>query len=166
MPIYSKRFFLRTLTQHDVGDEYLNWVSGPRKSEYIEYSNQHRTMNDLQCYVIERMNSKHALLFGIFTREEEKHIGNIKYEPIDFHNKTAVMGILIGDESWRGKGVAPEVIKSSSEWLSQQYGINKIILGVNPDNTAAMRAYKKIGFKEDCALKEKEGQLFMTLQLE
>jgi len=156
---------LRSLGPGDVGDKYIDWINGAGQSQYIEYSKQNRTAAEIRDYVAQRENSDKVLFLGIFTLEMGEHIGNIKYEPIDFHNKTAVMGILIGNENWRGKGVAPEVIKSSSEWLSQQYDINKIILGVNPENTAAMRAYKKVGFKEDCTLKEEEGQLFMTLQL-
>ena len=38
------------------------------------------------------------------------------------------MGILIGEESWRGLGVAPEVIKSSSEWLNKKFNIVNIHL--------------------------------------
>ena len=80
-------------------------------------------------------------------RETGNHIGNIKYEPIDFENKVAVMGILIGEKDWRGVGVASEVIKSSSEWLNKQYDINHIALGVDSKNIAAIKTYKKIGFK-------------------
>ena len=43
-----------------------------------------------------------------------QHIGNIKYEPIDFQAATATMGILTGANDWRGKGVGPEVIKGSA----------------------------------------------------
>ena len=77
----------------------------------------------------------------------KKHIGNIKYEPIDLKRKTATMGILIGDKDWRGKGVATEVIKASAHYLNSMYGVTTIFLGVNPNHQVAVSVYKKIGFK-------------------
>lgn len=74
------------------------------------------------------------------------HIGNIKYEPINFQLSYAVMGILIGDPIWRGVGVAPEVIVASAKWLRDQHGIKRVVLGVNLLNKAAIKAYQKIGF--------------------
>ena len=90
--------------------------------------------------------SNHALLLGIFDIANNVHIGNVKYEPIDFENRTAVMGILIGDKNYRGIGVAPEVIKASSIWLKNTHNITSIILGVSIENDKAINAYKKIGF--------------------
>ena len=109
-----------------------------------------------------------VLFFGIFSRESNEHIGNIKFEPINFHNKTAIMGILIGEEGWRGRGVTPEVIKSSSEWLNKQYDINRIALGVDSKNIAAIKAYEKIGFKNKqtpCITITNRSQLTMVLDV-
>ena len=76
------------------------------------------------------------------------HIGNIKYDPIDFNACTAEMGILIGNQDWIGRGVAGEVILASCLWLSKKIGVKKITLGVHPDNIGAILAYRKIGFVE------------------
>ena len=37
------------------------------------------------------------------------------------------MGILIGEVTFRNKGVAKEVLLASSEWLKQHYNIKKIL---------------------------------------
>jgi [ribosomal protein S5]-alanine N-acetyltransferase len=57
------------------------------------------------------------------------------------------MGILIGDNNWRGKGVAAEVIKANSNYLADQCGIETISLGVDKNHKAAIVAYQKIGFE-------------------
>jgi len=56
------------------------------------------------------------------------------------------MVILIGNEDFRGKMVASEVIIGSAKWLKQNLNNNKIVLGVRCDNFPAIRAYQKIGF--------------------
>ena len=53
------------------------------------------------------------LFLGVFEKVTNKHIGNIKYDPIDSESKVAVMRILIGDPEWRGRGVAEEVLSAS-----------------------------------------------------
>ena len=164
--IYSNRFILKELSLGDVSARYLSWINGPSKSLYIEYSSQNRTLDEVRNYVIKRTNDKQALFLGIFTRDQKEHIGNIKYEPIDFKNKTAIMGVLIGEENWRGKGVASEVIKSSSEWLGRRHGISQICLGVDSDNVAAIKAYEKIGFKSkkiSHIIPARKGSITMTM---
>ena len=165
--IQSRRFNLVTLRQSDVSDRYLRWINSSN-NKYIDYTNQSRILADIQSYVAEREDDSTILFLGIFIRESNEHIGNIKFEPINFHNKTAVMGILIGEEGWRGRGVALEVIKSSSEWLNKQYDINRIALGVDSKNIAAIKAYEKIGFKNKqtpCITITNRSQLTMVLDV-
>ena len=143
--ITTQRFLLKPLTIDDVNHRYLSWLN-LKTSAYIEYVKSHSSIEELKNYVSERENRQDVLFLGIFTKEAQ-HIGNIKYEPIDSKSKSAVMGILIGDNDWRGKGVATEVIKASGGYLAEQYGIETIILGVNESNKAAVAAYQKVGFK-------------------
>jgi [ribosomal protein S5]-alanine N-acetyltransferase len=84
---------------------------------------------------------------GIFVRTDGTHIGNIKFEPIDEREGYAVMGILIGDASWRGKGVTTEVLEPSTAWLAEHRGIREVVLGVERDHSAAIHAYEKAGFR-------------------
>lgn len=161
--IETDRFLLRTLTVIDVGTKYYSWINSPAKSQYIVYAKKERTIDELKEYVEQRVKSKSALLFGIFDIINNEHIGNIKYEPIDFENRTALMGILIGDESYRGKGVASEVINVSANWLWNVYGISKVFLGVESGNNAAISAYKKAGFRETASLKSNNMTISMVL---
>ena len=143
--INTQRFLLRQLITDDISDKYLSWLNR-EESPYIDYGKNHSTMEELKVYVSERERKKDVLFLGIFTKKK-KHIGNIKYEPIDLIRKTATMGILIGDKDWRGKGVAIEVIKASAHYLNSIYGVTTIFLGVNPNHQVAISVYKKIGFK-------------------
>lgn len=165
--IQSGRFDLKALKPNDVNDRYLRWINSANNI-YIDYTSQSRSLADIRSYVAEREDDDTVLFLGIFLRESNEHIGNIKFEPINFDNKTAVMGILIGEEGWRGQGVALEVIKSSSEWLNKQYNINHIALGVDSKNIAAIKAYEKIGFKNKqtpCITITNRSQLTMVLDV-
>ena len=85
-----------------------------------------------------------SILLGVF--KNNTHIGNIKYEPIDFKKKLAWLGILIGNKSNRSKGYGGEIIKSTSLLLQNKLDIKTLKLGVNINNIAALKSYEKLGF--------------------
>ena len=143
---------LKQLNSEDVSVKYLSWLN-PDESPFIEYCKNNSTIKELKNYVSEREKKSDILFLGIFTKNRQ-HIGNIKYEPIDFKKNTAVMGILIGDSNWRGKGVASEVIHSSAHYLAKKYQIETITLGVKKTNYAAQSTYKNIGFKIERQIKD------------
>ena len=143
MQIKSKRFVLSLLTEADATYRYLSWFDDSKAKEFISYKSS--SLDELKNYIKTKNNDPAAILLGIFT--DGVHIGNIKYEPIDLVNKTATMGILLGEAQWRGKGVAAEVISISADYLAKHFHIETIILGVDKGNTPAISAYKKLGFE-------------------
>lgn len=146
---HTKRFLLKPLSVDDVSNRYVGWLSDQETSQFIT---ARHNLADLRQYVLERSGRDDVLFLGIFEIKTGLHIGNIKYEPVNFETGYAVMGILIGEAGWRGKSVATEVITASAEWLRQYRNIRQIVLGVNRANIAAVRAYKKIGFVEETSV--------------
>jgi ribosomal-protein-alanine N-acetyltransferase len=146
--IELERFILTSLKEHHVTDEYLAWFEDVNAKKYIDYALEQRSKNDLKDFVRSKDLRSDVLFLAIFDKINMKHIGNIKYEPVDFQAATATMGILIGANNWRGKGVGPEVIKGSALWMKGNMGITKFFLGVDQGNLAAVKAYNKIGFKK------------------
>lgn len=144
--LHTKRFFLKPIELSDVGNRYLNWLKSPQDNEFIYSAKTTITIQILKEYVKCRLARNDILFLGIFEKNSGLHIGNIKYEPINFSKNYAIMGILIGNKSWRGRGVAVEVLIATAKWLKENVGIKEILLGVNRENLSAISAYKKIGF--------------------
>ena len=90
---------------------------------YIVAARSAHDVPSLRRYVEERAARDDVLFLGIFTPDGATHVGNVKYEPINEHEGFTVMGILIGDRAWRGRGVAEEVIVASARWLQAHRGI-------------------------------------------
>jgi len=146
-PLTTSRFVLRPLIAEDVSDAYSRWFDDPAVAPHILAARTAHDVSSLRSYVAERQGREDVLFLGIFTSDHAVHVGNVKYEPVDSSQGTAVMGILVGDPAWRGKGVAEEVITASARWLQTHCGIREIILGVDKDHRAAIAAYEKIGFR-------------------
>ncbi len=144
----TQRFTLKVLTPELVGEDYLSWFSNPVTTNYIEYAKQDVTLESLKKYAQEKYESQTALFLGIFFNESMQHIGNIKFEPIDFEKRFAVLGVLIGAEEWRGRGVFSEISQIIEKTLNQKK-IRKIYLGVEKSNESAIKAYIKQGYIVD-----------------
>jgi len=143
--ILTKRFILKPITLSEVNQNYAGWLLDSESNKYIVNK---ESIKNLRNYVAERIDRKDILFLGIFVRDTGQHIGNIKYEPISFKFRYAIMGILIGNADFRARGVAVEVLFESANWLRKNYGIREIILGVSREHQYAIRAYKKVGFIE------------------
>ena len=86
-------------------------------------------------------------LFGIFA-DETQHVANLKYESIDTQHRTAVLGVLVGETAWRGRGLFAEVFAVSAAFLRGGLDIGTVTLGVRRENSAAIAAYSGAGFVE------------------
>ena len=146
MEILTPRFQLRELCETDATPRYLGWLANSAAQRFIAAAQHTHELAALAEYVRQRVNRPHVLFLGIFDQASGLHIGNIKYEPVDPAQGYAIMGILIGDPDYRGKGVAAEVLGASALWLKHHRAVRQILLGVSVDNPGAIRAYKKAGF--------------------
>jgi ribosomal-protein-alanine N-acetyltransferase len=145
--IYTQRFLLREIREEDASEAYLAWLGDPSSIKYITAARTQNEISNLRLYIRERVDRKDILFLGIFDVTSGQHIGNIKYEPVNDEMGYAIMGILIGEVTYRGIGVAKEVITASSKWLLENRNIQEIFLGVHTENIPAIKAYEKMGFE-------------------
>ena len=143
MIIKTNRFLLKKMKLKYVNKTYLNWFNDEEVKKFIEFKPKNK-LSVLKENIETQLKEKNVIFFAIFFKK--KHIGNIKFEKLNFKQSTAYLGILIGDKKWRGKGVGFEVIDAACEHLFQKFKISKIYLGVQKRNTKALSLYLKSGF--------------------
>jgi spore coat polysaccharide biosynthesis protein SpsF (cytidylyltransferase family)/RimJ/RimL family protein N-acetyltransferase len=140
----TDRLYLRHLIPEDASDRYLQWLNDPDVNKYLETKNA--SIDELKRYISEKLASHECIFFGIFLKEGDQHIGNVKLEPVDFSKNEATIGILIGDYMWWGKGICTEVINAVVDYAFSEMTLNSLTLGVISENTAAITCYKNAGF--------------------
>ena len=145
--INSDRCYLRQLSVRDDLTSYLYWMKTPSNNPFIISAALTYDLTQLKAFINTCNNRSDVILFGIFANENNVHIGNIKFDEINLIDKSAILGILIGDKEYRGKGIAQEVIRVGALWLQDVYNIQTIKLGVDSDNLYALNLYLKLGFK-------------------
>jgi RimJ/RimL family protein N-acetyltransferase len=142
----TDRFIVRSIELTDANENYLSWFESSENTIHINTANDIRSLSDIVDYVKSRATKEDVLFLAIVLKETKLHIGNIKFEPLDFINERAYLGIFIGDPSWRNKGVFSEIFLPVTKILKAR-GIFKIYLGVKNYNLPALNAYLKTGFR-------------------
>ena len=160
----TNRFILRSISpEKDSFEKYLSWMQNEAANPFIQSVSRETSIQDLREYVALRNNSDFSLLFGIFLENNSEHIGNVKLEPI-LPSQEATLGILVGEEKWRGKGVGFEVIHAVIDYSFFVLGLNRLKLGVNQNNIAAYNLYKKLGFTHSSAEATSDPGIIMSLE--
>ena len=144
----TPRLILRPLEPDDATQRYLDWFDDPDTRRFIVAARERQTLDSIRFFIERRRMSESALLLGIFERQHGLHIGNIKFEPIDLSTGRAVLGVLIGDAAWRGRGIFTEAFEVSATWLCKNFGLREIWLSLDRTHAAAIRGYLRAGFCE------------------
>ncbi len=144
------RIYLRELEEKDVSQEYCNWLNDPIVNKFL--CAKSAKMEELKLYVKKRKQNPNCLFFGIFLINSNKHIGNVKLEPIDWTDKRATLGICIGDKNYWGKGICNKVMKLIIEGAFSKLELEKIDLAVSSENKAAIICYLKAGLRIDSCI--------------
>jgi len=143
----SKRLLLKRLSVDHVSTEYLSWLNDPEVNGYLEIKGK-QTLAMLTSYIEQQYNNE-VYFWAIHLKDSNKHIGNIKIDPINFEHKSGEYGILMGDRPNWGKGYAKEASLRIIKYCFEELKLSKITLGVIQDNINAVKLYEKIGFTID-----------------
>lgn len=143
--IEGKNIFLKSLGKKNATKEYCSWLNNPAVNKYLE--TREATIAGIEKYIKDKNKNPNCLFLGIFFKENQKHIGTIKLEPVDFKNLKATLGLLIGDQDYWGKGIGKEATALLVDYGFNKLKLKEVNLGVISENKAAIRVYEKVGFK-------------------
>jgi ribosomal-protein-alanine N-acetyltransferase len=143
----TERLKLEPISTKFCSTKYVNWLNDPEIYQYLDNGGSY-TYNLLFDYLT-KYTEQPVFFWAIITKKENKHIGNIKIDPINKNNQTGEYGILIGDKKTWGQGYAKEASKSVIDYCFKILELRKITLGVIKDNIAAVKLYQNLGFETE-----------------
>ena len=143
----SERLIFKRLSINHLSTEYLSWLNDPKVNLFLETKGNY-TMDLLKTFIEEQYENE-VFFLAIHLKDSNKHIGNIKIDPINDTLNSGEYGILMGDRSNWGKGYAKEASLRIIKYCFEELKLSKITLGVIEDNVNAVKLYEKIGFTID-----------------
>jgi RimJ/RimL family protein N-acetyltransferase len=83
-----------------------------------------------------------------------KYIGNVNLTQIDFRNRSAEFSIMLGNKSFRRKGVGQKASEMILEHGFSDLGLRRIWLTCLEDNKPALALYSKLGFQLEGVMRD------------
>jgi RimJ/RimL family protein N-acetyltransferase len=99
---------------------------------------------------VERLSTddKTRYAFAVYERMAMRLIGFVDLRNIDYRQRTAELGIMIGEQDCWGKGLGTETLYLVLDYAFSVLGLHNVMLSVAGYNERALRAYRRVGFRE------------------
>lgn len=147
LKIEGERIYLKILKPDDVGEAYLAWMNNEEVLKFTESRNQMFTRENLQRYAGEKYDSPRDYFFGIFLKNAQRHIGNIKIGGISEVDSSADVGLIIDKDCW-GKGFATEAIRLVTRFGFDELSLKRLWAGMMKDNVGSYKAFCNAGYSK------------------
>jgi len=149
--IHGNQVRLRALEPEDLRD-YHRWLNDPEVVRYLKLYAP-LSMPDEEAWYEEVRDDPSQMVFAIES-EAGQHIGNLSLMHLNWKDRSAELGIVIGDKSQWGKGYAQDAIQTLLAFAFGEMNLNRVYLRVFADHEPAINAYRKCGFVEEGRLRE------------
>jgi len=151
---------LRPIKRDDL-PRFVEWFGDPEVRRhllvYLPFSlaQEERWFESLQG----RLERQESVVLAIETGDGV-HIGNIGLDSINWKDRNAELGIVIGEKAYWGQGYGGDAIRTLLGLAFREMNLHRVFLRVDADNARGIRCYEKAGFRKEGASREavfKEG---------
>ncbi len=134
--------------RRDLVPLYQRWLNDFAMLRTLGQSPRPMTLEQEQGWYDHAAQGGDTLSFTIYELATWTPIGNTSLMGLDWRNRTAEFGILIGEAEARGKGYGTEVTSLMLDYAFTALGLHSVFLRVHEYNLAGQRAYARAGFRE------------------
>ena len=153
--IRGERIYLRSIERDDLARCHA-WMNDPELRATLAAALSHvpgarGRLGRARRRAARTRRSSH---FAICLASGDRHIGNCGLVAIDRDNRTATLGIFIGEKDCRGQGFGEEAVRALCRFAFEEMDLRKIRLDVHAGNAAALKTYERVGFRREGVLRE------------
>jgi RimJ/RimL family protein N-acetyltransferase len=145
--LYGDAIRLRGIERADI-PSFVRWFNDPEVRQHMNVFAPMSTAEEERWFET-RLERKDEYIFALEVDLEGQwvHIGNAGLHSIDWKNRSAVFGIVIGEKGCWGKGHGTAATRAMLLFAFDELNLNRVELEVFDSNPRARRAYEKAGFR-------------------
>jgi RimJ/RimL family protein N-acetyltransferase len=155
--IIGDRVRLRHVEREDLA-QFVEWLNDPEVVQGISMYTPLSMAEEENWFDKMLKNPVEERPLCIEAKQEDgwQMIGNSGFFGIDWRNRSAELGIFIGDKSFWNQGYGTEVMRLLLRYGFSTLNLHRIFLRVFEDNPRAIRTYEKAGFVHEGRLRQGE----------
>jgi RimJ/RimL family protein N-acetyltransferase len=149
MFLNSERLRLRAPEREHI-DGFLRWLNNPEIYRFIQRYKPLGRIEEEEL-IANAHKRPEDVLFAIEAKSEGGGIpiGCCGLHRISLPNRSAELGIAIGESEYQGRGYGREAMNLLCSYGFQMLNLNRIGLSVYEYNARAIRCYERVGFKHE-----------------
>jgi len=151
--IRGDKICLRPLSRSDIGKHYVDWLNDPEINEFSSRRGTRFEEADLIAYLDAANASSDRLLLGIFTNQEDLHVGNVLVHVLDPQAGVADISNLIGDRAYWGRGIISDADSQAIHFGFQALRLEKFVMGNIAPHRASTFKSTSLGAKLEAKLR-------------
>jgi ribosomal-protein-alanine N-acetyltransferase len=152
--IQGERCYLRPLTKADLDGNWSGWLNDPEVTRHMFRGTFPESEESNKEFYEHVRNSPNDLVLGIVSADDDVHVGNVGLHRIDWVNRSAEFGILVGEKAYWKRGIGSEATEAIVRHGFDKLNLHRIWLGVFADHESAIKVYERIGFRTEGTLRE------------
>jgi len=151
--IEGKKVRIRALEKTDI-DEIMKWINDPEVIDNLLM--RYPVSRYLEEKWLEKAYDTSDIRNKTFALETKDgvYLGGIGLHKINWENRNAEAGIIIGKKEYWGKGYGTDAMLALLDFAFNHMNLHRVYLQVYDFNTRGIRSYEKCGFKKEGALRD------------
>lgn len=127
-------------------ERYTEWLNDPEVAVHLTLFSSVITLSG-EREMLEKL-SREGYTFAIVDMESDDLIGNCGFITVDMVNRTAELGVFIGNKRYWNRGYGEEAVTLALDYGFNILNLTNIMLSVFSFNRRAITCYHKCGFRE------------------
>ena len=153
--IIGERVRLRAMEKGDL-PAFVRWFNDPEVRRNLRIIQPLSMGQEEKWYadMLTRPVEEHPLCIEVKQGEDWVFIGNLGFMHINQHDRSAEIGISIGEKQFWNQGYGTEAMRLIVGHGFENLNFNRIYLHVFETNPRGKRSYEKVGFSVDGRLRQ------------
>ena len=148
--LYGSRIMLREYRKEDL-PHITAWVNDAETIKYLSgvFTWPQTVRNSEEFLEMRLSGGRREAGFVIADRETQDYIGQADLMDINWIDRCATVGIVIGNKKNRGCGVGTEALALLCDYAFMQLGLHRVQLDVYSGNSRGIACYERAGFVKE-----------------
>lgn len=151
--------YMRGLEREDLR-ALAAWVSDSEVTGLLVMGERPATRERLEDQWEQERGSDRDVTMAVCDRQNHEFIGTAGLYSISWIARSAELRVFLGSKKHWNRGIGTECTKLVVAYGFEKLNLNKVWLGVNAENEAAVRVYEKAGFVREGVLREEQYRNF------